>query len=74
MTNKEINDYYEGLEKNCINNFGGYTKEQIDDFYNHLLNDNDLDDDDEDKFPFAEINEEEILRILNLEAFGGPED
>lgn len=73
MTNKEIAAYYEGLEHNCINNFGGYTKEQIKSNTNHLLNDNDLDDDD-DEFPFAEIDEEENLRIMNWEASGGPED
>ena len=71
MTNKEIAAYYEGLEHNCINNYGGYTKQQIDDFYNHIDDDG---DDDDDLFPFTEINEEEILRILNWEAFGGPED
>ena len=65
MTNKEIAAYYEGLEHNCINNYGGYTKQQIDDFYNHI---------DDDEFLLEEINEEEILRILNWEASGGPED
>ena len=67
MTNKEIAAYYEGLEHNCINNYGGYTKQQIDDFYDHI-------DDDDDEFPFAEIDAEEILRVMNREASGGPED
>lgn len=69
MTNKEIAAYYEGLEHNCINNYGGYTKQQIDDFYDHID-----DDDDDDEFPFAEIDAEEILRVMNWEASGGPED
>lgn len=39
MTKKEINDYYEGLEHNAINNYGGYTKKEIDDFYSRLDDD-----------------------------------
>ena len=51
MTKKEINNYYDGLEHNCINNYGGYTKQQIEDYTNRLN-----DDDDEDDYdPWADI-------------------
>lgn len=46
MTRKQINEYYEGLENNCLNNYGGYTQEQVKNNTDRLLNDDDLDDDD----------------------------
>lgn len=59
MTKKEINDYYEGLEHNCINNFGGYTKEQVEDNTNHL-NDSDDDFDNEYNKIWGDIIESEF--------------
>lgn len=59
MTKKEINDYYEALENNAINNYGGYTKEQIDNFYSHL--------DDEDDDNFEEEYAETWREIINIE-------
>lgn len=48
MTKKEINEYYEGLDHNCINNYGGYSKKEIDDLYNRLPDEEDDDYEDYD--------------------------
>ena len=48
MTKKEINEYYEELDHNCINNYGGYSKKEIDDLYNRLPDEEDDDYEDYD--------------------------
>ena len=68
MTEKEINDYYEGLEHNCINNYGGYTKEEIDDLYNRLNDDLDVDDCD----PWEEFDYNNQYNSYPTDDYDGP--